>query len=353
MKSPQISIPLKAIRRILVIRRDKIGDLICLTPSLHVLATQFPRAKLDVLVHSYNAPVLQRNPNIQTIWIYQKKSKKDSIWTRFQKRIANFFLQWKIWQKRYDVVIASGNTDSTTLSLYTWLTGGKYRIGFKTDHFLGKLAYNVVLDKPLHSLHEAERASLFLQALGIQTSIGSFCLYPDLQLMKETFYALPKNTLKLGLFISARLSNNQWTIDKWQKLANLLKQNPQISLIFLWAPGSKQDPFFPGDDEAITHLKSTLKETAHFFPTQTVPELMSAIHYLDIAVTLDTGSLHMLSAMQKPLVALMTPQKVIEWGPWKTKNRIITGFPVATIEPEPVFEAIHDLICNEFNEKRA
>ncbi|MBM3273219.1 glycosyltransferase family 9 protein, partial [Candidatus Kaiserbacteria bacterium] len=45
-------------RRILVIRRDNIGDLICTTPLLAALRKQWPHAWIGVLANSYNAPIL-------------------------------------------------------------------------------------------------------------------------------------------------------------------------------------------------------------------------------------------------------------------------------------------------------
>src|SRR5262249_46468920 len=48
--------------RILVVRRDNIGDLVCATPLLAALRRQFPGAHIAALVNSYNAAVLAGNP---------------------------------------------------------------------------------------------------------------------------------------------------------------------------------------------------------------------------------------------------------------------------------------------------
>ena len=48
--------------RILIVRRDNIGDLACTTPLLKALRAQLPRAWLGALVTTYNAEVLARNP---------------------------------------------------------------------------------------------------------------------------------------------------------------------------------------------------------------------------------------------------------------------------------------------------
>ena len=58
--------------RILVIRRDNIGDLVCTTPLLAALRRRFPAAWIGALVNSYNATVLDRNPDLDEVFVYRK-----------------------------------------------------------------------------------------------------------------------------------------------------------------------------------------------------------------------------------------------------------------------------------------
>ena len=60
------------IHRILVIRRDNIGDLLCATPLIHALRARFPHAALDVLANAYNAPILDGHPDIDRVVRYAK-----------------------------------------------------------------------------------------------------------------------------------------------------------------------------------------------------------------------------------------------------------------------------------------
>ena len=58
--------------KILVIRRDNIGDLVCTTPLLAALRRAKPGAWIGALVNSYNAPVLERNPDVDAVIPYRK-----------------------------------------------------------------------------------------------------------------------------------------------------------------------------------------------------------------------------------------------------------------------------------------
>jgi len=58
--------------RILVIRRDNIGDLVCTTPLFAALRARYPHAQIAALVNSYNAAVLEGNPDIDAVHVYTK-----------------------------------------------------------------------------------------------------------------------------------------------------------------------------------------------------------------------------------------------------------------------------------------
>jgi ADP-heptose:LPS heptosyltransferase len=57
---------------ILVVRRDNIGDLVCTTPLFSALRRRYPQAWIGALVNSYNAPVLDRNPDLDGVVVYTK-----------------------------------------------------------------------------------------------------------------------------------------------------------------------------------------------------------------------------------------------------------------------------------------
>lgn len=58
--------------KVLVVRRDNIGDLVCTTPLFTALRRRYPQAWIGALVNSYNAPVLERNPDVNEVFAYTK-----------------------------------------------------------------------------------------------------------------------------------------------------------------------------------------------------------------------------------------------------------------------------------------
>lgn len=59
-------------KRILVCQLRQIGDVVLLTPSIHMLRKRYPLAHIDVYTEKKCAPVLENNPEIRHIWRLDK-----------------------------------------------------------------------------------------------------------------------------------------------------------------------------------------------------------------------------------------------------------------------------------------
>lgn len=60
-------------RAILCCQQRQIGDVLLLTPGIHMLKKRFPQARIDVYTEKKCAPVLQNNPEIGHIWTIDRK----------------------------------------------------------------------------------------------------------------------------------------------------------------------------------------------------------------------------------------------------------------------------------------
>ena len=53
--------------RYLLIRPDRIGDILLTTPAIATLRRSFPQAHISVLVRPYTAPLLRQNPDLDEL----------------------------------------------------------------------------------------------------------------------------------------------------------------------------------------------------------------------------------------------------------------------------------------------
>ena len=101
--------------KIIILKRDKLGDLLLTTPMLQILKGLYPKAKLSVIAPESSAWILKDAPFIDQLYIYPKPK-------FFNLRsIASIFLQiiiiYKIRKEQYDVAIAANDTTALTLGM--------------------------------------------------------------------------------------------------------------------------------------------------------------------------------------------------------------------------------------------
>lgn len=93
--------------KILVIRRDNIGDLVCTTPLLAALKDRFPAATLHVLANSYTAEVLRGHPAVDEVFGYVKAKHRMAGTSLIRLYADRAALLWKLNRERYDYVLVA------------------------------------------------------------------------------------------------------------------------------------------------------------------------------------------------------------------------------------------------------
>ena len=59
-------------KKILIIRLSSIGDIVLTTPVIRCLKTRVPEAEIHYLTKKQNHSLLQSNPYIDKVWLYDK-----------------------------------------------------------------------------------------------------------------------------------------------------------------------------------------------------------------------------------------------------------------------------------------
>jgi heptosyltransferase-3 len=319
---------------ILVIRRDNIGDLLCTTPLLHALRLHYPQTKIAVLANSYNAPILENNPDIDTVYAYTKAKHSQ------HSKLVAIWKEWRLFrlikQARYELIIhANPTAHPRTAKLARYLKAG-LTLGV-TDN---DTDYDICIKKDeLASGHHVEQVFSLLKPLGIEGAPG------PLTLATRQPYQ-PNTPTVIGIHLSSRKPDNRWPEANYRALIEqLLTHGFDIELF--WAPGSEQDPHHPGDDELARRVKEGFDDRVRLIQTQTLAELVEGLNQCDLMVCPDGGTLHIAAALQKPLVALFGCTDPAVWGPWGTRSETLTGNGKASaITVDAAIKAVSSLTGN-------
>jgi ADP-heptose:LPS heptosyltransferase len=87
------SIDIHSVKRLLVLRYDRIGDMIVTTPFFKILKAANPNMRIGVLASKINAEIIQHNPNVDVIHVLTNH------WWQIAKEIKNAR------KENYDVVV--------------------------------------------------------------------------------------------------------------------------------------------------------------------------------------------------------------------------------------------------------
>ncbi|KOC89002.1 glycosyltransferase family 9 protein [Winslowiella iniecta] len=310
--------------KILLIRRDNIGDLILTTPLIATLATSL-NCKVDVLVNTYNQPILEHNPHVGKVHIYSKLHHRHAG----QSAAGVIFRRCKtmidIRRAGYDVaIIAREQWDKRPLQ-WARLSGAKRIIA------IGENAPPAITDciPPTQQRnHIVELLNQFAQTLGINQQPGALELYVTEQELTKAAQqlSLPDGVPRYGLQISARKPMQRWQADKFIELAHRLARQENCHFLLFWSPGSADNQQHPGDDEKAQYIIDRCQDIA-LTPvvTHTLRELMAAVSLCDQMLTSDGGALHIAAGLGKPVVALFGNSDAWFWGPWQVPNKVLSA----------------------------
>lgn len=293
--------PVSGPRRILVIRRDNIGDLICTTPMLHQLRVAYPAAWIAVLVNRYNAEVLRWNPDVDAVFAYQKAKHRPPGVSRWQVWLETAGILWQLRRTGFDqVILASPGAEH----LSRWLG-----------------ARQVYHDKGQQG-HEVERCAEMLATLGIRPCPGPLVIRAA-----RTAKASALSPV-MGIHLSARKVRQRWPAAAFVELIRqLFKQGLAGEVRLFWAPGAAADPLHPGDDDKLRQVMAevgSLPVTP--VPTLTLRELIDGIDVCDEFICSDGGAMHIAAGLGKPIVCFFGNSGAERWHPW--------GVPHLLLQPE-------------------
>ena len=307
--------------KILIIRRDNIGDLICTTPLFAAIRRQYPQAYIAALVNSYNAPAIEGNPHLDAIFAYTKGKHADgeAVWQAYWRRAK---LLWQLRQMKFDyAILATSGFAGRALKLAK-LLAPKHIIGFVTDK-----ASSAKIDLPIphgegSKLHETEDMFRLLEPLEISGPIPALTVTANAALAKQLQKQIP-TTLAQGkgplvaLHISARKEKQRWPVTNFVELAERLHAQHAARFLIFWSPGDENNPFHPGDDGKAAQLLAALADLpAAPLRTEHLSELIAGLSLCDVAVLSDGGGMHVAAGLGKPLVCFFGNSSAERWHPW-------------------------------------
>lgn len=331
--------------RILLIRRDNIGDLACTTPLIDALRQHYPQAHLCALVTSYNRAVLEHHPALNQVVAYTKAKHLDPGESVLACHWQRLRLLLGLRRQRFDYcVLAAPGYQKRSLSLARWI-GARHVVGFVEE---GK-AHAALIDRPVpwhfdSSLSETEDVWGLARAFAIEGPPGKLTVVPApasvAHLSPKVQSLRARGGRVVGIHLSARKPSQRWPTEHFVELMRRLRLEHGCSFMLLWAPGTADNPRHPGDDEKAAAVLAAGEDLPlQPVPTHELEDLIAAISLCDDFICADGGAMHLAAATGKPIVCLFGHSDVVRWRPWGVPYRLLQA-PSKDVMDIPVDEAV-------------
>lgn len=313
-------------KKILIIRRDNIGDLVCTTPLFETIKARYPDASIHALVNSYNFAVLEGNPHISEIHVYEKLKHRKNLFRIPLAILKRLWLLLTLRRMNFDYAIVAGaGFQPRVINYLRWI---------RPVHVIGHIAPNHpasrMIDQGIpadqaQGLHQVEAVFNLLTRLGIHGPPGKVKVYANKR-NPEDSQKNSQRQLCVGVHISSRKPSQRWSTENFIEFIRYLRERQDASVILFWSPGAAENSKHPGDDSKAATILSQLNDPSVLpAPTSTLRDLIDQMAVPDLLVCSDGGAMHIAAGLAKPILCFFGDSDAAHWHPW--------GVPYELLQP--------------------
>jgi ADP-heptose:LPS heptosyltransferase len=308
--------PTAAVRRVLLLRLERIGDLLMVLDAIRDARAAWPDAEVDLAVGSWNLPLARLIPGVSRLEI------ADAPWLARDgsgASVRSLLAQARAWRaRRYDVVV---NFEPDIRSNFlAWLTGARRRVGYWTGGG-GKLLTDALPYAPathvsVNARHLIAHAARKSQPSSLERQTTSSLTPPPEAASAAERMLRGRHGPFIGVHASGGRESKQWHLDRFASVARQLAESRNATIVLT---GSAADrPLVDAIRRTLTGLPVVDAAGA-----LDLPSLAALLARLDLFITGDTGPMHLAAAVGAPIVALFGPSNPLRYGPLGTHQRIL------------------------------
>jgi len=311
-----------AVRRILVLHLNQIGDLAFTLPALKALREAFPQAHLTSVLRPHLAGLVADSGFVDSI-VYRPSG----------GYLRVLGLARELRRLRPDLAIAFSQSSSMTLC--AWLSGAPHRIGYM-DSDLARLLNHRVQERGIPCPAKVQH---LLRALGLEPEkkdyVGLVRLAAADQEAGERLLA-EHNLWGAGPLIALAPGESDdrpyksWSTSRFRDLAHRLAVQEQARLVVV---GAEQDRALAEQIIAGLGERQACNLTGRTSPA----ELAAVLSRCDLLIGIDSGPMHLAAAMGRPVVGLFGPTDPGRTGPQGEGHEIV-------FHQQPCWPCIHPIV---------
>ncbi|MCO5142693.1 MAG: glycosyltransferase family 9 protein [Oligoflexia bacterium] len=328
----------KDLKKVLVVRTDKIGDVVLTTPAIAALRKKLPTAEIIGLASSIGADVYQLNPHLNAVIVLEKD---------FYSGVFGFFrLVKKIRTEKFQAAVCFQTISFVAFAIL--FSGIPVRIG-PYSKWWSWLCYNFGRrqNRSAVEMHEADYNIQLLKYFEISVagtkekthiSVSDEARREALRFFVEKGISKKFKTVAIHPGMAGSALN--WSENQYIQLGKVLLK--KYNIIITGGPGEEAlvDKILHGISQGHNYQPDKPIFTK-YIGTKGLKEMVAILDHCDGVVAPSTGPMHLAVALRKKVVSVFPPIKVqsaLRWGPYGesmgTNLGISQGDTVSVLVPD-------------------
>ena len=307
-------IPGHNFERILIVRTDRIGDVLLSTPVIKALRDNYPKAHIAMIVSPYAKDIVDGNPYLDEVIIYDKDATHRG-W------IASMNFAGDLRKKKFDLGLILHPTNRA--HLIAFFSGIPKRVGFNRK-FGFLLTDQVEHTKQLGAKHELEYSLDLVRRLGIEPRDKSLFMpiKPESEKWVSELFLREKinQTDKLlAIHPGASCPSKVWSNERFAWVADKLIAKYKFKVLIVAGPK---------DAGLARNVAENMHESVINLAGETsVSQLASLLKRCQLFISNDSGPVHIASALGVPVISIFGRAQQglspVRWGPLGLKGRFL------------------------------
>jgi len=301
MKNP------KSFQNILIVRTDRIGDVVLTTPAIKALRQAFPTARISILLTPATFDLVNGNPYIDEILLDDRQKQ--------HKGLLGFFrLLRQIHLRKFDLAVIFHT--KRRYNLACCLAGIPYRLGYKNNKFGFMLTMPLKDLRILGEKHEAQYCMDVLKAMGVKDA--DLDVFVPLQKQAEEWVAdwMQENDLKSNELIVIHPDASDpakcWPAANFAQLMDRLAERYPLKIVLI---GSRETVPL-----SLSILGQIHRQSGVFDLTgkTSLAQMASLLRRARLLISNDSGPVHVAAGVGTSVISLfMRNQPGINAERWK------------------------------------
>ncbi len=303
-------------KSILIIRTDRIGDVVLTTPVIKALRDAYPQARVSILVMPLTKDLVVDNPYLDEIMVDDRKGEHKGL-KGFLKLVS------QLRQKKYDCALVLHT--KKRMNALCFLAGIPQRIGYKNNKF-GFFLTHPIKDMRHHGKkHESQCCLDVLKVLGIESAALeiNISVQKESEQWMEAFcqeHSIAQEENLIAIHPGASDPAKCWPADRFAELIDALCHKYSTKVVIVGHSGIQ--PIAKKIMSQMAHLALDLTGKT------TVSQLVSVLQRSDMLISNDSGPVHIAAGLETPVVSIFTrnqpginPER---WKPLGLKSKVVT-----------------------------